>query len=69
MFEILLRVSEGKTWQETFLQVLPERKNVQLIVPSGDNKDILDIYNNKKNFFYTKNKIESKVKINEFENK
>lgn len=39
MFEILLRVSEGKTWQETFLQVLPERKNVQLIVPSGDNKN------------------------------
>ncbi|XP_006623007.1 tRNA methyltransferase 10 homolog A isoform X1 [Apis dorsata] len=69
VFEILLRVSEGKTWQETFLQVLPERKNVQLIVPSGDNKDILDIYNNKKNFFYTNNKIESKVKINEFENK
>lgn len=41
VFEILLRVSEGKTWQETFLQVLPERKNVQLIVPSGDRKSVV----------------------------
>ncbi|XP_033219135.1 tRNA methyltransferase 10 homolog A [Belonocnema kinseyi] len=31
VFEILLRVAEGKTWQETLLQVLPERKNAQPI--------------------------------------
>lgn len=33
VFEILLRVSEGDTWQEAFLKVLPERKNARLIVP------------------------------------
>ena len=26
MFEILLRISEGKPWKETLLQVLPQRK-------------------------------------------
>lgn len=29
----MLRVSEGDTWQEAFLKVLPERKNARLIVP------------------------------------
>lgn len=28
MFEILLRVSEGKPWKETLLEVLPQRKFV-----------------------------------------
>lgn len=26
MFEILLKISEGKPWKETLLEVLPERK-------------------------------------------
>ncbi|XP_070515716.1 tRNA methyltransferase 10 homolog A isoform X2 [Cardiocondyla obscurior] len=34
VFEILLRVSEGDTWQEAFLKVLPERKNALPIVQS-----------------------------------
>ena len=64
VFEILLRVSEGKTWQEVFLQVLPERKNAQLIVPLEDNKHTLDIYNDKKDIFHVNSKEKS---INEFQ--
>ncbi|KAK9306688.1 hypothetical protein QLX08_002616 [Tetragonisca angustula] len=57
-------VSEGKTWQEVFLQVLPERKNAQLIVPLEDNKHTLDIYNDKKDIFHVNSKEKS---INEFQ--
>ncbi|KYM98994.1 RNA (guanine-9-)-methyltransferase domain-containing protein 2 [Cyphomyrmex costatus] len=49
VFEILLRVSEGDTWQETFLKVLPERKNARPITSvqskeneSQDSKPIVD---------------------------
>ncbi|XP_076375301.1 tRNA methyltransferase 10 homolog A [Megalopta genalis] len=42
VFEILLRVSEGGTWQEAFLQVLPERKNAQPISSLEETKSTLN---------------------------
>ncbi|XP_012543434.1 tRNA methyltransferase 10 homolog A [Monomorium pharaonis] len=39
VFEILLRVSEGDTWQEAFLKVLPERKNARPIVSVQSKED------------------------------
>lgn len=49
MFEILLRVSEGETWQEAFLQVLPERKNAQPILSSKEGESELNICENETN--------------------
>ncbi|EFN89656.1 tRNA methyltransferase 10 homolog A isoform X2 [Harpegnathos saltator] len=45
VFEILLRITEGNTWQETFLKVLPERKNARPIVPeqSEDQEETSDL--------------------------
>lgn len=31
-----MRVTEGKTWQEAFLQVLPERKNAQPVLKDSE---------------------------------
>ncbi|KYN31913.1 RNA (guanine-9-)-methyltransferase domain-containing protein 2 [Trachymyrmex septentrionalis] len=39
VFEILLRVSEGDTWQKAFLKVLPERKNARPIISVQSKED------------------------------
>lgn len=65
VFEILLRVSEGKTWQEVFLQVLPERKNAQLIIPLEGKKDMSEIYNEKQTHLYKNDELEQKMEVNE----
>lgn len=90
VFEILLRVSEGETWQEAFLQVLPERKNAQPISSIEENKselnacegnetskfhktfeddkDMLNIYKNEENIFYTNNTTKANVEVVDDEN-
>lgn len=34
-----MRVTEGNSWQEAFLRVLPERKNAQPIVPAQSKEE------------------------------
>ncbi|XP_076167671.1 tRNA (guanine(9)-N(1))-methyltransferase Trmt10A isoform X2 [Ptiloglossa arizonensis] len=64
VFEILLRVSEGRTWQEAFLQVLPERKNAQPIGLLERNEDTANTCTKEETFFHMNNMVE----INESEN-
>lgn len=65
VFEIVLRISEGKTWQEAFLQVLPERKNAQPISSSGE-KDTSDTCNEEENALSMNAELEAEVNINEY---
>ena len=65
VFEIVLRISEGKTWQEAFLQVLPERKNAQPISPSGE-KDTSDTCNEEENASSMNGELETEENISEY---
>lgn len=38
----MLRITEGDTWQEAFLKVLPERKNARPIVPEDQEEESSD---------------------------
>ncbi|XP_053983148.1 tRNA methyltransferase 10 homolog A isoform X4 [Hylaeus volcanicus] len=61
-------VSEGRTWQEAFLQVLPERKNAQPIVSLEESKGTPNTCNKEEIVCHTNGIVDTKVKINDIEN-